>query len=170
MSDQFNPAKKIEKEKISLRQFEDKDESEVYNLHVEGLRSAGTFTEDPQARVTLDADLKRIKAEYIDNRGDFLVVLTDGKIVGMGAIRNVDQETGEIKRMRVKPELQGQGIGKIILDKLIDRAKELGYKKLILDVAEKSEIARGLYESRGFKEYKRGEFYGDASVYYELAI
>lgn len=165
MSDKFNPGKGIEGG-ITFRQYEDEDQKEVYDLHIAGLKSAGTFTEDPEARMELDKDFSRIKQEYID----FPLALINGKIVGMGAIKNIDENTAEIKRMRVKPELQGQGIGKMILDKLIAKAKELGYKKLILDVAEQQEVARHLYESRGFKEYKRGEFYGDVAVYYYLEI
>ncbi len=165
MSDKFNPGKSIE-EKISFRQYEDQDQKEVYALHIAGLKSAGTFTEDPEVRKVLDQDFHRIKEEYID----FLIALIDGKIVGMGAIKDIDKNTAEIKRMRVKPELQNQGIGKMILDKLIVKAKALRYKNLILDVAEQQKLARHLYESRGFKEYKRGDFYGDVAVYYQLEI
>ncbi len=157
-------------ENIRLRQFEEKDKEATYNLHLEGLKQTESFIDDPKAREQLDQDLKRIREEYIDNDGEFFVAIINDKLVGMGALRKVDEATAEIKRMRVKHELQGKGIGSLILDKLIEKAKELGYKKLFLDTSTKQIVAQKLYESRGFKESKRGEIYGQETIYYQCDI
>ena len=157
-------------ENIILRQFENRDAKEVYDLHIIGLKQSDTFIDDLKARENLDQDFKDVKRTYIDTGGEFLVVTIDEKIVGMGALKKIDTETAEIKRMRVEPRLQGQGIGKLILDKLIEKAKMLGYKKLILDVALKQKVAQHLYESRNFKETKHGEIYGQETMYYQLKI
>lgn len=166
------PGTKIEKEKITFRQFEDKDWQEMYDLNILGLQSASTFTSDPEKRKKFDKDLENVRANYLEKRGEFLLAIYDDKIVGMGALREVDKTTGEIKRMRTLPSLQGQGIGRMILEKLIDRARELGYRRLILDVNERAERARRLYESLGFKEYRRGAYFlpGDIGVFYSLEI
>jgi ribosomal protein S18 acetylase RimI-like enzyme len=153
----------------ALRRFEKKDEEAVYNLHISALKQAGTFIDTPKSQ-ELDQDLKNIETIYINNNGEFFVTTVDNKIVGMGALRKIDETTAEIKRMRVEPSMQGKGIGKLILDKLIERAKELGYKKLVLDVAEKQKGAQHLYESRGFKEYKRGDIGGQETIYYQCEI
>lgn len=153
----------------SLRRFEEKDEEAVYNLHISALKQAGTFIDTPKSQ-ELDQDLKNIEAIYINNNGEFFVTTVDDKVVGMGALCKVDDSTAEIKRMRVEPSLQGKGIGKLILDKLIEKARELGYKKLVLDVAEKQKGAQHLYESRGFKEYKRGDLGGQETIYYQYEI
>ncbi|KKQ27265.1 MAG: GCN5-related N-acetyltransferase [Candidatus Magasanikbacteria bacterium GW2011_GWC2_37_14] len=157
-------------ENIKLRQFEEKDKEATYNLHIEGLKQSESFIDDPKAREQLDQDLKKIREEYIDSDGEFFVAIIDDKVVGMGALRKVDDITAEIKRMRVKPELQGKGIGALILDKLIEKAKELGYKKLLLDTSIKQIVAQRLYESRGFKESRRGEIYGQETLYYQRDI
>ncbi len=154
-------------ENIILRQFEEKDEEAIYNLHIEGLKQSESFIDDPKARDQLDQDLKRIREEYIENGGEFFVATMNDEVVGMGALRKINDATAEIKRMRVKPELQGKGIGGLILDKLIEKAKELDYKKLLLDTSTKQIVAQKLYESRGFKESKRGKIHGQETIYYQ---
>jgi len=157
-------------ENLVLRQFEKRDEEAVYDLHVSAMKHAGIFIDNPELRDEWDKDLKNIPGVYINNKGEFLVVTIEDKVMGMGALRKVDETTAEIKRMRVEPALQGKGIGKLILDKLIERAKELGYQKLTLDVAAKQEAARHLYESREFKEYKTGKLGGQETIYYQREI
>ncbi len=151
-----------------LRQFEHADAQAVYDLHVTAMKQAGTYVGVSEDGQRWDEDFENIEDIYIKNRGEFYVVTVGGKTIGMGALREVDQTAAEIKRMRVDPELQGKGIGALILDRLIQRAKELGYKKLILDVAEKQKIAQRLYESRGFTKYKRGTLAGQETIWYEL--
>jgi len=154
-----------------LRQSEEKDEKAVYDLHVAGLKQSESYIADPSSREELDKDLKNIKESYIDNGGEFLVLTTtDNEIIGMGGLRKIDDTTSEIKRMRVNLGFQGKGLGSLILDKLIEKAKELGYKKLILDTALKQKVAQHLYESRGFKESNRGEVFGQETIYYELEL
>lgn len=88
----------------------------------------------------------------------------------MGGLRKIDDTTAEVKRIRVKPELEGKGIGKSILDELIKRGRELGYKKLILSTSENKEKAQGLYKSRGFVEFKRENFHTIVEIYYEKEL
>src|SRR3989344_4280519 len=152
---------------ITVRRFENKDKESVYDLHIKAMKHAGILIETSNARSEWDKDLDDIEGIYINNEGEFYVATVGDVLAGMGALRKVDAATAEIKRMRVEPALQGKGIGKMILDKLIEKAKELGYKKLILDVAEKQKGAQHLYESRGFKEYKRGKLGGQETIYYQ---
>ena len=160
--------KPIETEPI-LRRFESKDQKAVYALHIKALKHAGTFIETPDLRKEWDKDLEDVEGVYLKNRGEFYVVEIANEIVAMGALRKVDDTTAEIKRMRTEPSMQGRGLGKLILDKLIGRAKELGYKKLVLDVAERQQAARHLYETRGLREYKKGKL-GGQETYYQLSI
>src|SRR5687767_3232869 len=96
---------------IVLRRFEKKDENAVYNLHVVAMKQAGTFIDIPKLRDQWDKDFKNIEEIYIHNRGEFFVVTINDKIIGMGALKKVDESTAEIKRMRVEPSLQSKGIG-----------------------------------------------------------
>ncbi|MFH1382001.1 MAG: GNAT family N-acetyltransferase [Chloroflexota bacterium] len=151
---------------ISLRQFKYFDQDAVWQLHIEGLEQTGSFIDNPE----YDSDLGRIIADYIENRGDFIVATCDELIVGSGGLRRVNNETAEIKRMRVTPQYQGQGIGELILDYLMKKAQALGYQRLILDTTARQRIAQQLYKSRGFKEYDRGSVGGLEVVFYELSL
>jgi GNAT superfamily N-acetyltransferase len=87
--------------------------------------------------------------------GFFFFTKTDGSISGMGGLRKIDDKTGEIKRMFVKPVFRGKKIGKLILENLISKSNSLGYKKLKLDTIQFMQAAINLYKSFGFKEISR---------------
>ncbi len=151
---------------VKFRQYRDSDKDAVWQLHVDGLNQTGSFIFDPK----LDSDFKNIKNIYTENRGAFFITLIDDIVVGMGALKKVDFDIAEIKRMRVDIKYQRKGIGSMILEKLIERAKELDYKKLILDTSERQEAAIRLYEKYGFREYDRKKFGKNETIFYELDI
>ncbi len=137
--------------RFTTRRYIESDLDNVWELHINGLVQTQSYIADPK----LDADLNDIKKHYLENNGEFLVAVLDNKILGMGAIRKIDNDTAELKRMRVKTDYQGQGVGSVILESLIERAKKLWYKNLILDTSSKQESAQNLYKKFGFKEEKR---------------
>ena len=59
---------------------------------------------------------------------------------------------GEIKRMYVRPQFRGKGIGRASLEALVDEARESGYPKVRLDSARFMKAAQSLYRSAGFRE------------------
>ncbi len=146
----------------TIRQYQKQDKDDVWKLHVDGLNQTTGFKYDSK----LDDDFNNIKSIYLDNNGEFYIAEIDDKVIGMGALRKVDKTTAEIKRMRVNKKFQGQGIGSKILEKLINRAKELGYHKLVLDTSVKQIPAQKLYEKFGFKKYKQE----GNTIYYKLDI
>ena len=147
---------------IELRDYEQGDQDAVWQLHVDGLKQTNSFVEDP----TLDEDLNRV----VDVYREFLIATIGNEIVGMGALREVDSQTAEIKRMRVTPAQQRKGIGSQIIDRLLSSAKQLGYEKVILDTSENQEGAQHLYEKKGFTESKRSMRGELENIHYELDI
>ena len=139
-------------DEITFRQFEYEDVGAVWRLHEEALRAVATFDE-----VQEDKDLLDIQANYIDNGGDFIVGLIDGEIVAMAGFRKLTETQAELKRMRVKPELQGQGIGAKLLNMIEKLAKAHGYTTITLDCSEQQEVANNLYKRNGYEEYKRAK-------------
>lgn len=119
---------------------------------------------------SLDTDLKNIPEVYEGSGGTFVVAEADGAIIGMGALRRVDDTTVEVKRMRVLPEFQGKGLGTKLLNFLEDKAKKLGYKRLVLDTSIKQEAALHLYTKYGYREYKRGEIAGWETIWMQKEI
>jgi ribosomal protein S18 acetylase RimI-like enzyme len=153
-------------QKANIRQYQNSDKDFAWQLHLKGLHQMNSFVDDPD----LDKDLQSIEEVYIKNGGEFFVATINDQIVGIGALKKIDNKTAEIKRMRVDQEFQGQKIGSQILDLLIQKAQELGYKKLILDTSIKMHVAQNLYQSRGFKEYKRDIIGGLETIFYKKVL
>ena len=90
-------------------------------------------------------------AEVAPGRGAFLVVHLDGKPVGCGAVRLLDDETGELKRMYVAPELRGRGLGRRLVAALEAEALTLGARRLVLETGVRQTRALALYRNTGFR-------------------
>lgn len=151
---------------LQLRQYQTSDQDNVWQLHVDGLKQTDSYIDNRE----YDQDMLNIKNTYLDNGGEFFVASLDNKVVGMGGLLKMNNEIAEVKRMRVNIDYQQKGIGSLILESLIKRAKELGYKKLELDTTENMAAAKRLYEKHGFKEFKRGKAGHLESIFYELEL
>jgi GNAT superfamily N-acetyltransferase len=73
-------------------------------------------------------------------------------------VKKLEDEVGEIKRMYIRPEYRGQGLGTELLNKLISKAKEFNFSILRLETGDYSTTAHRVYRSAGFQE--RGEYPG----------
>lgn len=153
-------------EGLKVRQYQPSDVEDVWILHNLALQAAGAHA----GQGPWDDDLKNIEAAYLKANGDFLVALVDGKVVGMGAFRPIDSCTVEIKRMRVHPAYQRQGIGTAILQHLEDRAKRGGYRTFILDTTVQQIAAQKFYEKFGYQQRGRAEISGYECILYEKEI
>lgn len=71
--------------------------------------------------------------------------------VGCGAIKPFEKDAVEIKRMYTLPDYRGKGIGKRLLNELNTWAKELDYKRAVLETGIRQPEAIGLYTSQGFE-------------------
>jgi ribosomal protein S18 acetylase RimI-like enzyme len=137
-------------EKIRFRQYQSDDIEQVKQLHESALRATNAFAESGK----WDSDLDDVRANYIDNGGNFLVGLLADEIVAMGAFRRISDTTAELKRMRVRPDLQGQGIGRGLLAILEADVKLKGYSEVELDTTVNQVAAIRLYESNGYTELR----------------
>ena len=83
-------------------------------------------------------------------------------VVGMGALRRIDAENGEIKSMRVADAFLGQGVGRAILNHILSEARGLGLAVLWLETGSVEGFipARTLYESVGFTTCGPFDTYG----------
>ena len=79
----------------------------------------------------------------------FVIAKINNEIVGCGAIRPIDQNIGEVKRMYAK--YQGKKIGQTILGFLENEAVNLGYTNLVLETRVKNESAVQFYQKQGYK-------------------
>jgi GNAT superfamily N-acetyltransferase len=88
--------------------------------------------------------------EVAEGNGAFLVVFCDGKPIGCGAVRRIEERSGELKRMYVCPEARGLGVGKALLEALETEARSLGLTRLLLETGTRQTGAMGLYRQAGF--------------------
>ena len=141
----------------------------VANPHNRGLSisiSAEAF-ESPDAHrliAALDAGLAELyppeqrfgpnlRAQHLESgRGTFLVARDDGRAVGCGAVRLLDQATAEVKRMYVEPDQRGKGVGRAVLAGLEAAARRLGARRLVLETGTQSPDALALYRRGGFTQ------------------
>ena len=102
----------------------------------------------------------------------FLAQTTDGRALGMGALRREGGGIGEVKRMFTRPEARGQHVGSAILDRIIDLARSEGLDRLVLETGDRHPEAWRLYESRGFARCGPVLDYPDSqwSVFYEKPL
>jgi GNAT superfamily N-acetyltransferase len=84
--------------------------------------------------------------------GRLLVLYTDGRPVGCGGVKRLDDGVGEIKRMYVVPTERGRGYARLLLGALEEAARDLGYDRVRLDTGSRQPHARALYESAGYRE------------------
>lgn len=84
--------------------------------------------------------------------GAFLIGLLDGQAICCGGVKRLDEQTCEIKKMYLVPEIRGRGVARLLLHALEQRARELGYTVARLDTGPRQANARGLYESEGYRE------------------
>ena len=88
--------------------------------------------------------------ETARGRGAFLVLYRGDIPVGCGAVRLLDFETGELKRMYVSPAERGRGLGRRLVAELEAEAKALGVRRLVLETGTRQHAALALYRATGF--------------------
>jgi len=100
-----------------------------------------------------EEELATLPGKYALPRGRLLLAFADGAAVGCGALRPLDQQACEMKRLYVRPEYKGHGIGRQLAERLIAEAKAIGYACMRLDTipAQMMEASR-LYLALGFHE------------------
>ena len=82
--------------------------------------------------------------------GALIVAYLEDIPVGCGAVRRIDKNTAEIKRMYVVPQNRGQGIGRALVEALEREARLLGIKKVVLETGTRLARAISLYEAMGY--------------------
>jgi putative acetyltransferase len=103
-----------------------------------------------------DAELKDLPGEYGEPRGKLLLAMVEQQIAGCCALRpldNVDYPNAcEMKRLYVRKPFRGQGLGRQLVEVVLDAARRSGYACVLLDTLDDMEAARALYKDLGFEE------------------
>lgn len=102
------------------------------------------------------SEMDDVQKNYFDNGGTFLVTVDDGRIIGTGAIRWLEEGVCELKRMWLLTEYHGQGLGYRMMQELFKSAREKGYKVMRLETDRAVQTrAVNFYRKLGFYEIPR---------------
>lgn len=91
-------------------------------------------------------------ADLVPPRGRFLIARVDGRPAGCIGLRQLDDSTGEIKRMFVHPLFRGRGLARRLLTEVEIAASQRGLTRLRLDTMASLVEARALYTSAGYRD------------------
>jgi len=97
-----------------------------------------------------DSELETLPGKYSPPDGALILALADGRPAGCVALRKINEDTCEMKRLYVRNEYRGLGIGKQLISKVIEKARELNYGFMRLDTLATMKKAQELYKAFGF--------------------
>jgi len=116
-------------------------------------------------------ELADLPADYVPPDGVLLLAYCDSEVAGCVALRRLDEQTCEMKRMYVRPEHRGQHIGRKLAEAVIAAAHRIGYRHMRLDTLPSMEPAIELYRSLGFRQiepYRHNPIPG--AMFFELDL
>jgi ribosomal protein S18 acetylase RimI-like enzyme len=122
--------------------LEDLDEIRVM------LREYAAWLEVDLCFQNFEEELAGLPGDYAPPRGRLLIAEGAGCV----ALRAIDDEICEMKRLYVRPEHRGSGLGRRLVTSIIGEARGIGYRRMRLDTMPKMDRAQGLYASLGFRE------------------
>ena len=129
--------------------------AELLSLFTEYTRML--VSHDPSFQIYLDIqhyadEIRDLEAKYGWPEGRLYLALWEGEAAGCIALRRLDEQRCEMKRLYVRPAFRGHRIGDALVDRVIQDAKAIGYRHMLLDTLPFLESAIHMYRKRGFYE------------------
>ena len=115
--------------------------------HQEDLQLINEYFDDS----AFEEELATLPGKYAPPKGRLLLALYGGKPAGCVALREIDADICEMKRMFVYAEFHGKGIGRALAEAVIQQARLIGYSVMRLDTSIRQFEAQSLYQRFGFK-------------------
>ncbi len=118
-----------------------------------------------------DQELRDLPGDYAPPAGRLLIAMDGDQVLGCIALRRIDAETCEMKRLYVRPAARGRRLGRTLSQEIITEARSIGYLRMRLDTMPTMTEAISLYQSLGFKDitpYRYNPMPG--AIYMELDL
>ena len=113
-----------------------------------------------------EEEMAKLPAKYAEPEGSILLAKVDGKPAGCVALWKLEEGVCEMKRLYVRPQFQGIGLGKQMAVAIIEEAQLKGYKTMKLDTLKRLEAANSLYHSLHFIETTPYNYNPESDVTY----
>lgn len=151
---------------LTIRSATNADEVRVTELVFVVLAEYG-LQADPK---TTDADLQDIEGNYVRRGGLFEVIEDGDALVGSVGLYPIDENVCELRKMYFVPQARGQGLGQYILVRMIGQARDLGFKRIVLETSSKLTAANRLYTGFGFTRVDSDHLAARADQAYALDL
>ena len=116
-------------------------------------------------------EVEHLEQHYGPPEGVFLLARGAGGFIGCGALRKFSGDTAEMKRLYVAPAGRGSGTGRALALEIVERARALGYARILLDTLPSMNAGQALYRSIGFRVIPAYRFNPvPGTVYMELVL
>jgi ribosomal protein S18 acetylase RimI-like enzyme len=121
---------------------------------------------------SFDKELAGLPGDYAPPEGRLLLATREGAPCGCVALHKLDSSTCEMKRLYVRPQSRGKGLGRALAEHVIADARQIGFQRLRLDTVEPMmQAAVAMYRQLGFREiapYRKNPIEG--ALYMELQL
>jgi putative acetyltransferase len=102
---------------------------------------------------SFDQELAGLPGDYAPPRGRLLLAEQEGQLAGCVALHPLNDDICEMKRLYLRPQFRGQGLGRQLADTIISEARSIGYASIRLDTVEPvMKDAVAMYRRLGFQE------------------
>ncbi len=100
-----------------------------------------------------DHELASLPGHYATPEGRLLLAEYEGELAGCVAMRKLEDGICEMKRLYLRPQFRGKGLGRVFAERIIAEARQIGYRAMRLDTVEPvMKDAVAMYRKFGFKE------------------
>jgi len=135
---------------IIIRPIEPSDNTYLANIVRETLVEFGA---NHPGTVYFDEATDHLYEVFRADRSHYFVAEMDGRIVGGGGVfptSGLPDDTCELVKMYLMPEARGIGVGRSILEKCLESAREFGFRRIYLESMPELSLALKIYEKLGF--------------------
>jgi GNAT superfamily N-acetyltransferase len=100
-----------------------------------------------------DNELAGLPGDYAPPDGRLLLAECQGQLAGCVALHRLGSDVCEMKRLYLRPQFRGKGLGRALAERIIAEGRQVGYKRMRLDTVEPvMKDALAMYRKLGFKE------------------